>query len=94
MDFFIVLSGGIESSPINKVWFIEAATGVQPAAAWTWNSICQFNGAAGSGSGTYSNCAKAQVAQYFDPRKSFANDQLPPYFQRFVKCFVEVTKEY
>lgn len=90
LDFFIVLSGGVYGNPVNRVYFLEAATGgignsPTPGAAWTWNAICQFNGAAGSSGGSYSNCRGTKAAQPFAPRRNFDTTDVPAYFDTYVQ---------
>lgn len=69
LSFFIVLSGGVGGNPINKVYFLQAATGgignSPPTAAWTWNSICTY------ANGLTTACRGAQAAQPFDPVRNF-----------------------
>jgi len=83
LSFFIVLSGGVNGSPINKVYFLEAATGgignSPPTAAWTWNAVCTYTG------GLTSACRKAQAAPPFDPTRNFGTTTgLPASFASYV----------
>jgi len=68
MQFFVILSGGVQSSPENKIYFLEADTGGIPNARnpsrWTYWAICSkdsFNGA-------NSDCGSPVAALPFDPK--------------------------
>lgn len=98
LDFFIVLSGGVYGNPVNKVYFLEAATGgigssPTPGAAWTWNSLCRFDSLSpGSSTGTYSNCRGTSAAPPFDPTRNFGVNTIGTgtYFDEYVhdKMFI------
>ena len=81
LTFYIVLSGAhIYKTPINLVYFLEAATGgisggntqYQNPARWTWLSIC------GAANGLNANCGPLHAAQAFDPVKNFGTSMGVP----------------
>lgn len=72
LQFFIVLSGAINTLPMNLVYFISASTdgisGSSPLpnpARWTYFSICSAS------NGHNSACGKVTAALPFDPRRNF-----------------------
>lgn len=81
MQFFIILSG-VNSSPVNKVYFLQASTdGInQPPAndrlrnpaRWTFLAIC------GVVNGLNGDCTSKSAALPFDPTRNFGTDQGVP----------------
>lgn len=80
LDIFVVLSGTkVNTTPINKIYFLEASTqgmGNAPATtAWTYFSVCSFiNGGPG-------DCRPVSAAPPFDPPRNFgASPKIPAGF--------------
>lgn len=71
LQIFIILSGAINTVPMNKVYFLQASTdgisgnNVPNPARWTYFSVC------GERNGNNANCGKVQAALPFDPRRNF-----------------------
>ncbi len=83
LSIFIVLSGAVNSSPMNKVYFLQASTAgisgsgpsVPNPARWTYFSICSAR------NGNNAACGKVTAAQPFDPRRNFGTrNGLPDQF--------------
>lgn len=68
-QFFVILSGAVNSTPINKTYFLRAATnglGNAPAtSAWTFLALCGY-----AGSSTQ-NCRHTVAALPFNPPQNF-----------------------
>lgn len=71
LQIFVVLSGAINTLPMNKVYFLQASTdgisgsNVPNPARWAYFSTC------GVRNGNNANCGKVQPAHPFDPRRNF-----------------------
>ncbi|KZM23276.1 Eisosomes component [Ascochyta rabiei] len=82
MQIFTILSGGINSAPINKFYFLEAATSGIPNARnpsrWTFFAICGRDPA----SGLNANCGAVVPALPFDPPRNFGTTENVP--QQFI----------
>lgn len=76
----MILSGVKETTPLNKVYFLQASptgvSGAQDPARWTFFSLC------GVVNGLNGNCRPVQAALPFDPPRNFGTEQGLP--QRFV----------
>jgi len=87
LQFFTILSGAINSTPINKFYFLEASTQGIPNARnpsrWTYFAIC----GADPSTGNNDNCGNVVPALPFDPPRNFGTQQGVP--QSFLG-----TKEY
>jgi len=80
LQFFTILSGAVNSSPINQFYFLEASTSGIPNARdptrWTFFAICGVDA-----DGYNSNCGNVVPALPFDPRRNFDTDvNLPEQF--------------
>lgn len=79
-EFFIVLSGGVNSSPETLIYFLQADTAGMNApnpARWTYWAICAVDG------NKNTNCGKATPAFPFDPenKHNFGSTAgVPPQF--------------
>jgi len=76
-QFFIILSGGVQSSPENKIYFLEADTSGMNArdpTRWTYWALC------GVENGRNSDCGRPVPALPFDPphRTNFQSDSGVP----------------
>ena len=85
MQFFTILSGGIQSSPINKFYFLEAATTGIPNARnpsrWSFFAICGRD----PSTGLNANCGASVPALPFDPPRNFGTtDNVPEQFIGYV----------
>ncbi|KAK5114627.1 hypothetical protein LTR62_002199 [Meristemomyces frigidus] len=103
MDLLVALSGGVHSSPITQIFFLQAdLTGVTSnsqnfhnPARWTWNSIC------GVQNGLNANCGSTHAAQSFSPARNFGTTSGLPaalsggskfyYLSRFAWAFYVVS---
>lgn len=97
MQFFTILSGAINSAPINQFYFLEAATNGIPNARnpsrWTFFAICGRD----PSSGHNGNCGAIVPALPFDPPRNFGTSQNVPgaflgtntyfYLSRFMFAF-------
>jgi len=90
LQFFIILSGGIDSTPENRIFFLQADTNGIPNARnpsrWTYWAICGVD----SDTGFNSDCGAPVAALPFDPkhRTNFGNTfNLPPEFQTGMKFY-------
>ena len=65
LSLFVILSGVVESNPVNRVYFLQAGTsgisGARNPSRWTYFALC---GAAGSRN---ANCGRPVPAFMFDP---------------------------
>jgi hypothetical protein len=81
LQFFTILSGAINSSPINQFYFLETSTAGIPNARnpsrWTFFAVCGVDG-----SGHNSNCGSVVPALPFDPPRNFGTDVNVP--QQFI----------
>jgi len=97
LQFFTILSGGINSSPINQFYFLEASNigsipGARNPSRWTFFAICGVDSA-----GHNANCGNAVPALPFDPPRNFGTTQNIPeqfigthkfyYLSRFMFAF-------
>lgn len=82
MQFFLILSGAVNSSPINKFYFLQAATNGIPDARnpsrWTFFAVCGRD----PSSGHNANCGAVVPALPFDPPRNFGTTENVP--QQFV----------
>ncbi|KAK3674345.1 Eisosomes component [Recurvomyces mirabilis] len=103
MDLLVALSGGVHSTPINQIFFLQAdTTGINSAspnfqnpARWTFNSIC------GVQNGLNANCGPVHAAQSFSPARNFGTTNGLPaalsggikfyYLSRFAWAFYVVS---
>jgi hypothetical protein len=73
LQFFTILSGAVNSSPINQFYFLEASTsnipGARDPSRWTFFAICGVDE-----SGHNSNCGNVVPALPFDPPRNFGTD--------------------
>ncbi len=97
MQIFTILSGGINSAPINRFYFLEAATNNIPNARnpsrWTFFAICGRD----PSSGHNANCGSPVPALPLDPPRNFGTEQNMPeqflgtnmyfYLSRFMWAF-------
>jgi len=80
LQFLVILSGAVQGNPVNKVYFLQAATtgvnGARNPARWTFFAICGVvNGANG-------NCGNVVPALPFDPPTNFGTTTgLPAAFE-------------
>jgi len=96
LQFFTILSGGVNSSPINKFYFLEAGnigkiSGARNPSRWTFFAIC------GAENGLNANCGSPVPALPFDPPRNFGTTQNVPeqfigthkffYLSRFMFAF-------
>ena len=68
--FFIMLSGGVNHTPLNQVYFLKADTskipGAPQTAQWTFWNVCDS-----VGTGLNVNCTPVKPAHPFDPPRNF-----------------------
>ncbi|KAI8937551.1 hypothetical protein NX059_005268 [Plenodomus lindquistii] len=97
LQFFIILSGAVNSSPMNLFYFLEASTnGITNArnpSRWTFFAIC----GADPSSNHNANCGAVVPALPFDPPRNFGTTQGVPeqfigtnqyyYLSRFMFAF-------
>jgi hypothetical protein len=79
LQFFTILTGAVNSAPLNKFYFLEASTnGIQGArnpSRWTFFAIC------GAENGLNANCGAVVPALPFDPPRNFGTqDGVPEQF--------------
>jgi len=70
LQFLVILSGAVEANPINKVYFLQAATttaGARNPTRWTFFSVC------GVVNGLTGNCGAVVPALAFDPPRNFGS---------------------
>jgi hypothetical protein len=77
LQLLTILSGGVNSSPINKFYFLEAGDigsipGARNPSRWTFFAIC------GAENGLNANCGKPVPALPFDPPRNFGTTQNVP----------------
>lgn len=71
LQLLVILSGAINSNPINKIFFLQGSTdgidgsSVPNPARWTYFAIC------GERNGLNAQCRPVQAAIPFDPRRNF-----------------------
>lgn len=96
-QFLTILTGGINDSPLDKFYFLEATTNNIPNARnpsrWTFFAIC----GADPSSGNNANCGAVVPALPFDPPRNFGTEQNVPdefigtkeyfYLSRFMFAF-------
>jgi hypothetical protein len=77
LHWFLVLSGGLNSSPENQFYFLQASTNGIPNARnpsrWTFWAICGVDG-----NGHNVNCGSPVPALPFDPPRNFLTQQNVP----------------
>lgn len=82
MQIFTILSGAINSAPINQFYFLQAATNSIPNARnpsrWTFFAICGRDPSTGHNA----NCGAIVPALPFDPPRNFGTTENVP--QQFV----------
>lgn len=97
MQFFTILSGAINSAPLNKFYFLQAATGgidnARNPSRWTFFAICGRD----PSSGLNTNCGSPVPALPFDPPRNFGTTNGVPeqfigthmyfYLSRFMFAF-------
>lgn len=81
LQFFTILSGAVNSTPINLFYFLEVSTGsisnARNPSRWTFFAIC----GADPSSGHNDNCGKVVPALPFDPPRNFGTqDGVPQQF--------------
>ncbi|KAL6712625.1 Eisosomes component [Coniothyrium glycines] len=81
LQFFTILSGAINHTPINKFYFLQASTGgIQDArnpSRWTFFAICGVDPSTGHND----NCGNVVPALPFDPPRNFGTtDGVPEQF--------------
>jgi len=81
LQFFTILTGGVNSAPLNKFYFLEASTNNIPNARnpsrWTFFAIC------GAENGLNVDCGSPKPALPFDPPRNFGTeDGIPEQFLR------------
>jgi hypothetical protein len=81
LQWFLVLSGGINSAPENRFYFLQASTGgianARDPARWTFWAICGVD----ANSGHNANCGSPVPALPFDPPRNFGTqDNVPESF--------------
>jgi hypothetical protein len=78
MQFFTILSGGVRSPPLNKFYFLEAATNGIPNARnpsrWSFFAICGSDPA----TGLNADCGASVPALPFDPPRNFGTTENVP----------------
>ncbi|KAK3710194.1 Eisosomes component [Vermiconidia calcicola] len=81
LQLLVVLSGAINSNPINKIFFLQGSTdgidgsSVPNPARWTYFAIC------GERNGLNAQCGPVQAAIPFDPKRNFGTSMgLPDRF--------------
>ncbi|KAH8623951.1 hypothetical protein IG631_21656 [Alternaria alternata] len=96
-QFLNILTGGVNKSPLNKFYFLEASTEGIPNARnpsrWTFFAICGSD----PSSGNNANCGSPVPALPFDPPRNFGTQQNIPeqfigthqyyYLSRFMFAF-------
>ena len=97
MQIFTILSGAINSAPLNNFYFLQAATNGIPNARnpsrWTFFAICGRD----PSSGNNANCGSPVPALPFDPPRNFGTTESVPeqfigtnmyfYLSRFMFAF-------
>jgi hypothetical protein len=98
LQFFTILSGGVNSSPENQFYFLEASDignipGARNPSRWTFFAICGVN----PDNGHNTDCGKPVPALPFDPPRNFGTEQNVPsefigthhffYLSRFMFAF-------
>lgn len=95
LQFFTILTGGVNGAPLNKFYFLEADTSNIPGALnparWTFFAIC------GAENGLNANCRSPKPALPFDPPRNFGTETGVPdqfigtkqyfYLSRFMFAF-------
>jgi hypothetical protein len=95
LQFFTILTGGVNSAPLNKFYFLEASTnGINNArnpSRWTFFAICGVEGSLNA------NCGSPTPALPFDPPRNFGTTNGVPesfigthtyyYLSRFMFAF-------
>lgn len=78
LQFFTILTGAVNSSPLDRFYFLEASTnGIANArnpSRWTFFAIC----GADPTSGHNANCGAIVPALPFDPPRNFGTEQNVP----------------
>ncbi|KAH7381686.1 SUR7/PalI family-domain-containing protein [Pyrenochaeta sp. MPI-SDFR-AT-0127] len=78
LQFFTILTGAINSSPLNQFYFLEASTNNIPNARnpsrWTFFAIC----GADPTTGHNANCGNIVPALPFDPPRNFGTEENIP----------------
>lgn len=96
-QFLTILTGGVNSSPLNKFYFLQASTNGIPNARdpsrWTFFAIC----GADPSTGHNTNCGASVPALPFDPPRNFGTTENVPeqfigthqyyYLSRFMFAF-------
>lgn len=97
LQFFTILSGAVNSSPIDRFYFLEASTnGIADArnpSRWTYFAICGVDPSTGHNT----NCGSVVPALPFDPPRNFGTETGVPeqfinthqyfYLSRFMFAF-------
>lgn len=97
LQFFTILTGAVNSAPLDRFYFLEASTsGISDArnpSRWTFFAICGRDPSTGHNA----NCGAVVPALPFDPPKNFGTDQGVPqafigtstyyYLSRFMFAF-------
>jgi len=79
LQFFTILTGGVNSAPLNKFYFLESTTNNVPGAPnparWTFFAVC------GAENDLNANCGSPKPANPFDPPRNFGTeDGIPQQF--------------
>lgn len=88
LQLLTVLSGGVNSSPINKFYFLEAGDigsipGARNPSRWTFFAVC------GAENGLNANCGNIVPALPFDPSRNFGTTQNVP--EQFIGYVASLT---
>lgn len=82
LQFFTILSGAVNHSPIDQFYFLQASTNNIPNARnpsrWTFFAICGVD----SNNGHNADCGAVVPALPFDPPRNFGTDENVP--ERFI----------
>ncbi|KAF9735299.1 hypothetical protein PMIN06_000618 [Paraphaeosphaeria minitans] len=77
LQWFLILSGGVNSSPEDQFYFLQASTngigGARNPSRWTFWAICGVDG-----SGHNTNCGSPTPALPFDPPRNFGTQSNIP----------------
>lgn len=86
LQFFIILSGAVDHTPIDKFYFLESSTNGIPGARnpsrWTFWAICGRD----PNNGHNGNCGSTVPALPFDPVRNFGTTDNVP--DEFLKQYV------
>ena len=97
LQFFVILSGAVNKTPIDKFYFLQTSTNGIPDSRnptrWTYFALCGVD----PSTGLNANCGKTQAALPFDPPRNFGTIENVPqgligtnqyyYLSRFMFAF-------